>query len=139
MIYVIASIFILLASITSMQNFLAGLFGFSQVNIVFNIIYSIVLISLFILVKYLADKWKENNEGFFFEVSNDKHCSGLYHGKPVSFQYNSVGSGDCKPIAYPPLGMTDDVHSCLYGNDVYPQGVPSDSVYYPYSDVASKL
>ena len=174
MTYVIVSIFIILASITFIQNFLARLFGFSQVNIVFNIMYSIVLIGLFVLVKYLVDKWKENDEGFFFEVSNNQHCSGLYHGKPVSFQYSSIGSGDCKPIAYPSLGMTDNVHSCLHGNAVvYPQGVsyehpgrvPSmsdddinktkvdfntdmgthvqipepDSVYYPYSDVASKL
>jgi hypothetical protein len=123
--YIIVVLFIILGCLTPVQNYLAGLLGFSSTNIVFNLGYAIVLVGIFILIKYLIDKKKKDDkENFFFEVSNPQKCSGGFFGKPATFQYTQVGSGDCKPQNYPPLGMIDNVHSCLYGNaSLYPQGV----------------
>jgi len=59
------------------------------------------------------DRIKEN---FFFTVSNDNKCKGMYLGKPVSFDYTAVGSGDCKPLSYPPLGMQADISQCYQTN-----------------------
>jgi hypothetical protein len=126
--YTIIILFIVLGCMTPIQNAVASFFGFSSTNIVFNLVYALVLVGAFILIKYLlVDKNKKSKEDFFFEVNNNQKCGKVYKGKPTTFQYTQVGSGDCKPESFPPLGMIEDIHSCkncLYGNAIqYPQGV----------------
>lgn len=116
-IHVTVAVLIVLAAVTPIQNFLAKSLGFSDTSIIFNIVYASVLIGIFFLVRHMI-KTKEN---FFFEVANDSHCHGAFSGRPATFQFTQVGSGDCKPLDYPPLGMIADVKSCTYGSS---QGNP---------------
>lgn len=150
---------LLFATIIPVQNFIARALGFSDTSIVFNLLYAGVLVSIYVLIKLFILKDDASKEKFFFEVSNPNKCSGLYEGKPTSFQYSMVGSGDCKPISNPPLGMIADVKSCIGGNN-FPQNstdinnkgwVPSisldeqvqpiapQSIVYPYRDVRKIL
>ena len=54
------------------------------------------------------------------EVTNNNKCKGLFNGKPNSFEYTTVGSGDCKPESYPPLGFIENVKSCQIGGQIQP-------------------
>jgi hypothetical protein len=125
MIYLTVAILLILASLPAIQTFLQKVFiGIPAVII--SLVYAIVLFGIFLIVKYLLEKG--NVENFFFQVSGPKACSGLYMGKPTTFQYSQVGSGDCKSISYPPLGMNQGVKSCQ-DEDVYGDASPKYPIY----------
>jgi len=118
-IYLTIAILLVLATLTSVPMFFSAILGIPIVFVSF--IYAVILFGIFLLIKYLLQKY--NVENFFFEVSGPHPCSGLYTGKPATFQFTQVGSGDCKSIAYPPLGMDEGVHTC--GPDVYGNASPN--------------
>ena len=113
-------IFLIVAALSTIQNFFASLLGYTSPTVATSLIYALILFGLFYLVAWLIKKYSsDTKEPFFFEVSGDKRCSGAYIGKPTSFQFQTVGYGDCKPSSLP-LGMIG-VDECteIGGGDKY--------------------
>lgn len=123
--YIIVFIILILATLSPLQVFLNSLLGLS--SLAFGILYALVLLGLYIGIKKLVDKLKKQKQkdNFFFEVAQPKKCSGAYFGKPTSFEYSAVGSGDCEPQKYPDYGMISNYHPCQAIGDayMYPEGV----------------
>jgi hypothetical protein len=121
--YIIIFIILILATLSPLQVFLNGLIGLP--SLVFGLLYAIILLGLYIGIKKLVDKLKKQKDDFFFEVAQGKKCSGAYYGKPTSFEYSAVGSGDCEPEKMPDYGMISNYHQCQAIGDayMYPEGV----------------
>lgn len=81
------------------------------------LILATVLFVVFLLIRLVLI-----SEGFFFEVSESgkRLCNGLFNGKPISFEYTTVGSGDCQNDPHPPLGMIGNVDQCSMGTVIQP-------------------
>jgi hypothetical protein len=118
--YIIILFLLLIATSSPIQVFLQALTGLS--SLVFGIVYAIVLFGIYVGLKKLLKLDKEN---FWFEVAQPAKCSGAYYGKPTSFEFSAVGSGDCEPQKYPDYGMISNYHQCEAIGDayMYPEGV----------------
>jgi hypothetical protein len=110
--YILVAIILLLATFSPLQTFLITLTGLSQVT--FGLLYAIALWFIFIAIKKLITKNKEN---FFFEVAQPKKCSGAMFGKPNSFQFDAVGYGNCEPQKNPSYGFITGQHQCYAVGD----------------------
>ncbi len=121
--YIIIFIILILATLSPLQVFLNGLIGLP--SLVFGLLYAIILLGLYIGIKKLVDKLKKQKDDFFFEVAQPKKCSGAYYGKPTSFEFSAVGSGDCEPEKMPDYGFITNNHQCQAIGDayMYPEGV----------------
>ena len=119
--YIVILILLLVATSSPIQVFLQALTGLS--SLVFGIVYAIVLFGIYIGLKKLLKLDKEN---FWFELSPsaNNRCSKVYKGKPNSWQWTQVGSGDCNPESQP-LGFIQGMKSCQAIGDAYeyPEGV----------------
>lgn len=83
------------------QERLVSLFS----NQVYDYKIAFLLASVLFLIYLSYLRLSNLSEGFFFEVSTPSSCSGLYRGKPISFEYSTVGSGECDENNQAPLGM----------------------------------
>lgn len=110
----ITFIIILFATYAPLQQYLAEKINI-QSSILSTLLYATLLLFIDITLTWIF-KADDTSEPFFFQVSNPQKCHGAFYGKPASFQFTQVGSGDCKPLDYPPLGMIGDVKSCQYGS-----------------------
>lgn len=130
-VYLLVGLFILLASLVPLQKFFARGFGKNFVvesgdpTFTANILYALILFLFFILFYgFIPDSSKK--EGFFFEVSkNNPHCKGAFYGKPASFQFDTVGSGNCSQNPICGYGMIKCDGCKSYGRGYYPNLDPS--------------
>ena len=107
-VFPIVVILLLLASSSFLQTKFSNMLNLGAPNILSSLFYGIVLIILFSVICYFLWKNKKTDEGFFFEVSKcNPRCSGIYKGKPTTFQFSEVGRGDCKD-EYHSYGMIKD-------------------------------
>ena len=116
--YILILLILLMSTYSPLQAIGKGITGLPQVF--FGIIYAILLFGLFVFIKGLVN----TKEGFFFEVNDPYKCHGNYLGKPNSFEFSQVGSGDCSNRPNAPLGFITGQNKC---EEI------GDGILYPYS------
>jgi hypothetical protein len=136
-VYILAAVFILVASLIPLQRFFARGFGDNFVTssgdptLTANLLYALIVFLFFVLFYYFIPQSsdKKNKENFFFEVSkNNPKCRGAFYGKPTTFQFETVGNNCYTGAPMCGHGMIRDCLLCnVYGKGQYPFMDPSSN------------
>lgn len=146
MMYLLFFIIIFICSNPTIQQLFANVIGKQQPDVLsgFSLAFLLCVFAILIYnIKYQTnDDGEHINEPFLFQVSKfNPRCSGLYYGKPTTFQYDRIGcnynkpvggnpdmiqnvqdsdtsiKGYCTPEANPPLGYIASNKDQLYNGD----------------------
>ena len=143
MLYVLCFLALFIGTNPTFQQIVARSMNTEQPTVVSGFVSAFLLCLMLILCYYLYQSDNHTNEPFLFQVSKfSPRCSGLYVGKPTTFQYDQIGcnynkpvggnpdmiqltgpSGDhsikgyCTPEADPPLGYIGNKDAQRYDGD----------------------
>lgn len=117
--YVTVALLLLISSLSPVQHGVATLFHQAESTVWTSLFLTLILFLAYILVKFLVNKFggKSTSEPFFFEVTSYYKCTGLYKGKPNSFQYsNFYDHKKCKDTPAENLGFINQNKSNVARN-----------------------
>lgn len=125
----------------TMQDMFAKSLGKDKPDSISGYVLAFLIGMIIILLCNLTEKKDQISEDFLFKVSDfSPRCSGLYIGKPTTFQYDRIGcnynkpvggnpdmiinqtngesiKGYCTPEKNPPLGYIGDKNAVRYDGD----------------------